>query len=375
MRPNRRLQASILAALLLGAFLPSWNGFAAPPVRFVGAGKIRELGAGRTPHAAVAPDGRAYVVFARGDEVFVSSAPSLGEAFDAPVRVGSRPPLMAGMRRGPRIAATASASVVTAIGRGDGDLVAWRSVDGGASWSLAGRVNGADRSAREGLMDLAAGPDGSFHVAWLDLRGGGTELFTAVSTDGGATWTETRAYASPSGAICECCSPAIACGPGDEVHALLRDSRDGFRDMVLASSLDGGTTFAAGRDLGQERWKLAACPMAGGALAGPVESSGRVAALWTRRGELFLTDRKDTEERSLGRGTSPSLARGPGGLYAAWMREGKGVFVLRPNAEPVAIDPDGKDPFLAGDSVRGVVACWESKRVVRAAVLADPAGP
>jgi len=42
-------------------------------------------------------------------------------------------------------------------------------------------------AAREGLHALAAsGP--RVAVAWLDLRGSGTELWAALSENGGATW-------------------------------------------------------------------------------------------------------------------------------------------------------------------------------------------
>ena len=80
----------------------------------------------------------------------------------------------------------------------DGDVLAWRSIDGGASWSGPRRVNGVEGSAREGLHALAAGPDGSLFCAWVDLRDGRAEVYGARSADGGASWEpDVLIYRSP----------------------------------------------------------------------------------------------------------------------------------------------------------------------------------
>lgn len=90
-------------------------------------------------------------------------------------------------------ATSAQTICVTAIGgeaRGgrDGDLFAWRSVDGAKTFAVPVRVNSGEGSAREGLHVIAAGPDGRLFSAWLDLRSGATELYGAASADGEASW-------------------------------------------------------------------------------------------------------------------------------------------------------------------------------------------
>ena len=88
--------------------------------------------------------------------------------------------------RGPRVAVTAKAIVISAIA--GGDLAAWRSTDGGRTWSAAVTINSRTKSAEEGLHAMEAGPDGRIYAAWLDDREHGKQLWMSVSTDGGATW-------------------------------------------------------------------------------------------------------------------------------------------------------------------------------------------
>ena len=61
--------------------------------------------------------------------------------------------------------ATGKALVVTAIGgkvgKGtDEDLMAWRSEDDGKSWQAPIKINSVAASAREGLHQTTAAPDG-----------------------------------------------------------------------------------------------------------------------------------------------------------------------------------------------------------------------
>ncbi|MBM3985987.1 MAG: exo-alpha-sialidase, partial [Planctomycetes bacterium] len=190
------------------------------------------------PHVAVGDDGTALVVFAADEEVWCAVAREGGASFGAPVRVGAAGRLESGLARGPRAAVLPDAMAVLAIcgqqGQGrDGDLLAWRSTDGGLTWKGPVRVNDVGDSAREGLFALAAGPGGQLFGTWLDLRAGGAALWCDWSVDGGATWGEdVLAYRSPDGSVCECCAPAAACDPasGDAV-ALWRNKLGARRDM------------------------------------------------------------------------------------------------------------------------------------------------
>ena len=86
--------------------------------------------------------------------------------------------------RGPRIALAGRAIVIAAVvgktaeggghGHGlpsDGDLIAWRSTDGGRSWSKGVVINDVPGAPTEGLHSLAGDAKGVLFAAWLDKRG------------------------------------------------------------------------------------------------------------------------------------------------------------------------------------------------------------
>src|SRR6478752_5388265 len=135
------------------------------------------------------------VTFGAGKSIYFSASRNRGETFSAPVKVADVPMLSLGRHRGPRVAITPSAIVISAaVGTkmppgSDGDLKAWRSTDGGKTWSGAGSINDEPASAREGLHSMAAGGNGLLFATWLDLRSKGTRLYGASSKDGGATWS------------------------------------------------------------------------------------------------------------------------------------------------------------------------------------------
>lgn len=336
----------------------------------------------KQPQPAVDSRGGIHVAFGIGNTVWCASATADGCGFAEPVRVGSVPTLALGMRRGPRIAASDKALVVTAIGgkegKGrDGDLLAWRSTDQGQTWTGPDRLNSQESSAREGLHALAAGPDGEVFCVWLDNRDQRMEIFGARSKDGGATWEPDRlVYRSPETSVCPCCHPSVAHGPDGTLHVMWRNNLKGARDLYLTRSNDGGRTFSPAEKLGEGTWSLNACPMDGGAVAaGPGEL---LETVWMRNGSIFAA-KPGQPERNLGRGVQGWAAAGPDGLYAAWLTHRPGqLLVLQPGAsQPGVLAEAASDPALASPlGGRGpVVAAWESKAGsggLCAAVLARP---
>ncbi len=214
----------------------------------------------RQPQVAVDPTGKVYLVFGVEDAIYCTVSEDGGKSYRPPVKVAAEGSLSLGMRRGPRVAATGSSVVVTAIcgkvGRGkDGDLLAWRSHDGGKTWQGASKVNGVEGSAREGLHGMAAAPDGTVFCVWLDLRERKAQVYGAASTDGGVAWHPDRLiYASPEGNVCPCCQPLAAFDPRGKLHVMWRNDLAGARDMYLVSSPDGGRTFGPPLKLGEGTW-------------------------------------------------------------------------------------------------------------------------
>ena len=242
------------------------------------------------PQAATTADGKVFVAFGRGSEIFCAAGDA-GLKFNPPVKVGELPKLALGMRRGPRVATAGGSVVVSAISHAEGNLYAWSSTDQGATWSASTRVNSITNSAREGMHAMVSGGKGLVYAAWLDLRNTGTELWGAASRDGGHTWgRNTLIYRSPDGTICQCCHPTLASDGAGRLWAMWRNAIGGARDLYAAFSRNGGATFSPAIKLGSVTgtWRLNACPMDGGdALVRP---DGKLFTAWRRDKTLFVAD-------------------------------------------------------------------------------------
>lgn len=319
------------------------------------------------PQAAVDASGRVFVVYASKSLVSISISSDGARTFGPSIAVGRIGTVSVGMRRGPRVAITPRAIVVSAIGgvQGggrDGDLVAWRSTTGGTSWLAPAKLNDLPGSAREGLHAMAAGPNGELACAWLDVRSGKTELYSATSSDDGVSWSPNRlVYHSPDGSICECCHPSLAFDARGTLYVMFRNELDGARDLYIVESRDAGKTFGRSRKLGTGTWKLAACPMDGGALA--IDASGKLASIWRREQEIFVAE-PGAQEHKVHGGEQPWIASGPKGFFSVWLEHRGGeLWLLAPQAQaPQKIASDANDPMIAcsPDGKGPVVAVWES---------------
>jgi hypothetical protein len=290
------------------------------------------------------------------------------------------------MRRGPRIVARGKALAVSAIygreGRGrDGELLAWRSQDGGKTWQGPATVNDVPGAAREGLHAMAAAPDGTLACVWLDMRGRGTTLYGSFSRDGGATWSRNQlVYRSPDGTICECCHPSAAYDRSGRLHVMWRNALGGARDMYLSTSSDGGKTFSPARKLGKGTWPLDACPMDGGALA---VSSGRLGhdllAARAARCSCALPASRSGGSAAASRAGPPGP---PAVLRLAWLRRRNGALLaLPPGARssdaPVVLAREADDPVVASSpsGTGPVIVVWQDGKGanagIRCAVLAQ----
>src|SRR5437870_3252568 len=80
------------------------------------------------------------VTFGAGTAIYFSVSHDRGATFTKPLKVAEAPMLSLGRHRGPRIAITPSAIVISAVigtkmpPGADGDLTAWHSADGGKTW-------------------------------------------------------------------------------------------------------------------------------------------------------------------------------------------------------------------------------------------------
>ncbi len=269
----------------------------------------------------------------------------------------------AGMRRGPRIAASAAGLCVSAIvydrpRKFEGDLQSWTSADLGLTFEGPFPVSDQPGVAREGLHDMALSATGQLACVWLDLRSGAMEVYASFSADGGRSWQPNlRVYRAPAGSVCECCAPTAAFDSAGRLHVLFRNSLDGNRDMWLASGTAQG--FDAPVKLGQGSWKLAGCPMAPGGL---VPQSDALLSLWSRDDKIFRCAAGGLEEM-LGQGKELAAGGGARGAYLAWIEGGAAgeLKLLEPNAKSARLLASQAHwpAFSAGAEGLPLALAWE----------------
>lgn len=204
-----------------------------------------------------------------GTELHYSRSNDGGATWGDPVRVGKDLPAPNRAKRGSDVQIAAAGDRIVAVWQsegtgsfGGGPMVTAISADGGKSWKVG--PNPADDGSTDGhgFIDVAADAGGTFHLVWLDSRGGRQGLRYARSADGGASWSRNQTLDDET---CECCWNAVAAGPGGAVAVLYRDKSP--RDMAMVRSADGGETWTRVGLVGEFDWDIEGCPHVGGGLA------------------------------------------------------------------------------------------------------------
>lgn len=318
--------------------------------------------------ALASASGLTALVFGSGHSIWFSASHDHGAKFSAPVEVARVPLLALGRHRGPRVSISGATIVITAVAgqtpatgphahglSEDGNLLAWRSTDGGASWSEPVPINDAPGSAREGLHAIAVSTDGELAAVWLDLRGTGTRLYGAFSSDHGASWSRNvLLYESPSGTICQCCAPSIVFTGKQRLQVMFRNVVDGNRDMYLLPWQLKGPILHPER-LGTGSWHINACPMDGGGLA---HRGGKTLTAWRCDKTVYL-EQPGQPETALGEGKDVSLALSGKGPYVIWA-ESSGIELWRPGDEkPRTLSTTGAFPSLVAVPDGTVLAAWQ----------------
>lgn len=320
----------------------------------------------REPQIA-AHGSRIALAFGEGQGIYFSSSSDGGKSFSAPFKVAEAEIVPLTRHRGPRIAFSRGTIVITAVAGktaaagehahglpSDGDLLEWRSTDGGRSWSKAVVINDAPGAPTEGLHSLASDEKGNLFAAWLDKRGGkGTKLYGARSTDGGLTWSKNAMiYDSPEGSICECCHPSVAMDASGHILVMWRNWLAGSRDMYLARSSDG-ISFSKPEKLGAGTWPLNACPMDGGGLA---VSGNKIVTAWRRGENVFLAE-PGKPEAQIGAGKDIALALAGDRIYVIWTNGTAIEYWTGGKVE--VLSKAGAFPSLTTLTDGGALAAWE----------------
>ena len=315
------------------------------------------------PQVAVAPNGTVYIVFGvkSSGDIFCVRSTNGARTFSVPQRIDRLEKIALGMRRGPRIVASDGAVVVTAVSHEEKNLYAWRSADGGKTWSAKVTLNDTAETAGEGMHAMAGDGRGKIFVNWLDHRNKQTELWGAVSVNGGVSWSaNVRIYQSPDGHICECCSPSAAVTPKGELVAMWRNWLDGARDLYLATSQDDGKSFGKAAKMGSGTWPLKGCPMDGGAIA--IDAAGKPLSVWRRNNSIFMAKDSVNEIQVSSQGTQPVAIQGRDEMELLWQNGGK---LYRSRGARVGFEPEllsesaGYASVAANPARSLTVVAWE----------------
>ncbi|MCU1325414.1 MAG: BNR/Asp-box repeat protein [Bryobacterales bacterium] len=304
------------------------------------------------------------LTYGSGNKIYFARSEDGARTFTPPVLVAEEGSLSLGMHRGPRITTSGNTTIISAVvgrkgGGADGDLLAWRSTDNGKTWSKGTPINDAPGAAREGLHSMTSNGRDLVFATWLDLRDKGTRLYSAVSRDGGKSWSKNvLVQASPSGSICQCCHPSAAIGPDGRITVMFRNESAGARDMYIVASSDGGNSFGPAQKLGTGTWLLNACPMDGGGIT--LDPKGNLETVWRREKTIYAAI-PGQPETALGTGKDATTLHGKSGLYYAWTTPGGLSAKLPGRPDPVLLDPHGAYAQLVQLPDGSVIAAWETE--------------
>jgi hypothetical protein len=192
-----------------------------------------------------------------------------GRSFGAEVTIptGDRPPV--GPHRGMDAQIASHGDQVVALWTipgssrfGTGPLATAISADGGRTWSAG--PNPADDGSDDGhgFSDLAFDADGKLHAVWLDGRDGAQGLRWSRSDDFGRSW---RVNETLDPVTCECCWNKVLPGPDGAAFVLYRDKEP--RDMALVSTEDSGESWSERGPTESFEWDVDGCPHVGGGIS------------------------------------------------------------------------------------------------------------
>lgn len=300
------------------------------------------------PAIATAPDGTVYVVWVEhreggGADVLLGQYDQSGVAKGPPVRVNPKKGEATAWRGDPPTVAvapdgTACVGWTSRVPERPHSTNLYVSVsrDQGRRFEPPVKVHDDQKPGPHGMHAMAIALDNKIYVTWLDERNlpspagekskaghkhmeANRDLFVAVSSDGGKTFSSNRQIASD---VCPCCKTSLAIAPDGRIYASWRQVLPGnLRHIAVASSTDRGETFSGPVIVSDDRWMLAGCPVSGSSLS--VSEGGRLQVLWYSAGEAGPTGVYSSESHDGGRSFTPRR------LVAEGLAQGTPVLLTR----------------------------------------------
>lgn len=226
-----------------------------------------------------------------------------------------------------RIAAHDDRLLVVWQTRGDGfansgPMVMAESRDAGKSWTAAQPAATEQDSQAHGFFGLHADEEGTWHLAWLDMRDGSQGLRYAQRLADQQHWDLTHTL---DPATCQCCWNTVA--SADERLWVLYRALDP-RDMALATSEDSGQSWHQDGVVGGFDWDVDACPHVGGDLALVNAAEPRLHALvWTGEGQAAGVHHLHAPVDNTAAWSSPRRLGGTGAGNPALIHDGQSRLI------------------------------------------------
>jgi hypothetical protein len=165
-----------------------------------------------------------------------------------------------------------------------------------------------------------------------------SEVFFAVSSDGGKTFSANKKLSSE---VCPCCKTNLLAAPDGKIYASWRQVvGDNFRHIAVAESSDNGVNFSKPTIVSDDKWQLNACPVSGAPMA--VDKNNALKIVWFTAGAAGALGIYSAESKDNGKSFAPRVLVSDKGA--------SGTPVILPNAKKefsvVFSSTDGNTYFL-----------------------------
>jgi len=233
-----------------------------------------------------------WVTWVNNDHIYVQSSSDKGITFTTPVKVNTiAEPVAAKGESRPKIKLNKKGHIyltwVRTLDKKRSTYVRFsRSTDGGQHFSEPVTVNDNLEIIRHRFDSMAIGKNGEIFIAWLDARDteaakkagqkfAGISLYYTWSDDGGQHFHPNKRIADHT---CECCRLDTAVNKDNTpVIAWRHIFEGGIRDHAIVKFKDWNTPGKL-LHLGNENWKIDACPHHGPGLS--IADDGTYHAVW-----------------------------------------------------------------------------------------------
>jgi hypothetical protein len=162
------------------------------------------------------------------------------------------------------------------------------SFDQGKSWTSEKYLHSDTIAGRSrSYFDIETLPDGEIGASWLDIKldqntGGRSVRFSKTNT-----LNEFTSEILVDSSACQCCRTDVYADMNGRVNVAYRGLKKGpmgqsIRDMMIATSVNNGSTFISPIKISDDNWNIDGCPHTGPALC---SSKGSLQALWYTEGK------------------------------------------------------------------------------------------